>query len=142
MRSDIVERIVKWNSKRNLLTQGIDTHRGVGFIQEELYEILGFADPKTSAKEHINHIKNIDGIVVSEGDILDGYTDVIVFAVGEMAKTLKSMYPKLSDTDISDKITEICHCVMDANDNKGSVCDAEGKIQKDDDFEAPMLDLF
>ncbi len=86
----INERIVKWNKERHLTENGIDIFNETCFIIEELLELqtpLKSVEARLVAEDLANDIKEIAaGYEPNEEQMVDALGDIVVFAVGAMAK--------------------------------------------------------
>jgi hypothetical protein len=87
--ADLFDRVVEWNHARGLLNRGFDQEREFSFIAEEMLESTGAYDSESGrarAKEIAADIMtNVQG-EVSKELIMDSFADIIVYAIGAIAK--------------------------------------------------------
>lgn len=81
------QKIVAWNTERNLLSLGFNHTKEVSFIVEELLESTGSYNSET-AREKANTIAGevVGHHVATPEHIVDAFADIIVFATGAIAK--------------------------------------------------------
>jgi predicted HAD superfamily Cof-like phosphohydrolase len=125
---NIFNNIVNWNEERGLIAKGFNHENEASFIVEELLESTGKYD-SVSARDKSKIIagditKDID--TDAEG-IVDAFGDIIVFAVGAIAK---------NGYDPEKVMTEIC---KEINSRTGVLVD--GKFIKDKEAEFYKADF-
>ena len=82
-------KIVKWNNDRGLIEKGFDHKNEISFVVEELIEGHSDMESKKARKcaKFIGWIiRMVPGKIPSKEDIVDSFADIIVFAVGAIAK--------------------------------------------------------
>ena len=135
-----LKNIIDFNKNRGLIDTGINVKRGAAFILEELMEM--FEEnlmPRDTALRVINNKKCYRTPKKDMTIILDSYADMIVYAVGEMAKTLKAIGNK--DEDLYFMISYILRIITEANMKKSNDKDTEGKVIKGEEFTDPIIPL-
>lgn len=132
--------IIEFNIKKGLYKQGIDVKRGTAYILEELLEMF---EENTIPREIALRIVNADKIFKTPKEdmriILDSYGDIIVFAIGEMFKTLIALGN--NEADAKKLISTIMSNISNANLSKCLDKDKEGKLMKGDGFIEPIIPL-
>lgn len=132
--------IIQFNKDRDLVNQGIDVKRGAAFILEELMEMFEEnAVPRESALRMIQNDKQFATPKQDMKIILDSYGDIIVFALGEMFKTLVALGN--TQDDAKKLISLIMHNITEANLKKSANRDKEGKVLKGEGFTPPSIPL-
>ena len=149
MESYIVSSICNWNEVRD--NRNFDGQLEFDMLQEELTEyahayLKTISDkfPKETLKFRPNgeiepeDLKMIDEYMLSEEGTteykvnqLDALADIIFVAVG-------SMYKLLGNADLTESVLD---AVIAANNRKGTEKDANGKVQKPEDFVGPEEDI-
>lgn len=126
MNEKVIENIVKWNEERGLLNTPFNLKREMGMILEEVLEGFGFS--KKIAKERglelANDFYESSFDMVGKNELIDSFGDIAFIAIGSIAKL--SADPEVVLADITE-----------ANQQKGSKVDENGKIIKDDSFIEP-----
>lgn len=85
---NIIENIVNWNKQRGLIKKGFNHQKEVSFIIEELLESTGKYDSLTArAEAETIAVKICANVDTDSEQIVDAFADIIVFAVGAIAKT-------------------------------------------------------
>jgi len=82
-------KIIKWNNDRGLIEKGFNHTNEVSYIVEELIEGQSSMESKPARKwaKAIGWIiTKVPGKYPSKEDIVDSFADIIVFAVGAIAK--------------------------------------------------------
>lgn len=129
----ISKRIAKWNSDRGL--NNFDKKREGSFIYEELLELLGINKNYETKEEFRKMCREMMEVLESSGndispeDMADAFGDIIFFAYGALHK--------LHITHGTPEPYQVIDVICNANDTKGTVTNAEGKILKDDTFIEP-----
>jgi hypothetical protein len=82
-------KIIKWNNDRGLIEKGFDHKNEISFIVEELIE--GHSDMESKKARKYSKfiswiIRKLPGKTPAKEDIVDSFADIIVFAVGAIAK--------------------------------------------------------
>lgn len=130
---DIIQEVIDWNQKRDLLRK-YDPVLGPSFIFEELCEILGYHKKFSSKEEFREYCMKVVALQASEEvtmeEQIDGYGDIIVYAIGELAKLTIP-----NGIDPRQVLINICF----ANREKGLKKDKDGKIIKDPNFIEPTI---
>lgn len=135
-----LKNIIKFNIDKGLSKQGINVKRGASFILEELMEM--FEESLIPREAALRMIENEKAFKTPKEDmriILDSYGDIIVFAIGEMFKTLIGLGN--SEEDATKLISIIMRNITEANLKKCLEQDKEGKLMKGERFEAPKIPL-
>jgi predicted HAD superfamily Cof-like phosphohydrolase len=84
---DFFQKIVAWNTERNLLALGFNHKKEASFIIEELLESTGAYDSETArSKAELLAAEVVGDAVAPAETIVDAWADVIVFASGAIAK--------------------------------------------------------
>ena len=134
------ENIIEFNIKKSLSNQGINVKRGAAFILEELMEMFeDNAIPRETALRMIENDKTFKNPKQDMRIILDSYGDIIVFAIGEMFKTLIGLGN--SEAEAKTLIGVIMYSITKANLNKCLEKDKEGKLMKGEGFIEPVVPL-
>lgn len=134
------ENIIDFNIEKGLANQGIDVKRGTAYILEELMEMFEEnAVPRETALRMIESDKTFKTPKQDMRIILDSYGDIIVFAIGEMFKTLIALGNK--EEDASSLIEAIMFEISNANLRKCLNKDKEGKLMKGEHFVEPSIPL-
>jgi len=84
---NLFKNIVNWNEERGLIEKGFNHKKEASFIIEELLESTGEYDSfnvRDKASEFAEEI--IADTNATDEDVLDSWADIIVFAVGAIAK--------------------------------------------------------
>lgn len=134
------ENIISFNIHKGLADQGIDVKRGASFILEEIMEM--FEEnliPRETALRMIEQEKVFRTPKTDMRIILDSYGDMIVFAIGEMFKTLVALGN--THDEAKDLIKKIMTNITEANLKKCLDQDKEGKLLKGEGFEPPFIPL-
>jgi len=81
------ERIVNWNEERGLIEPGYDYLKETSFIIEELLESTGKYDSWIARDKALAYAKEIiENSEPSDENVLDAWSDIIIFAIGAIAK--------------------------------------------------------
>lgn len=85
---DFFSRIVDWNNERGLIARGFDHAREASFIIEELLESTGKFSSETGRElATMLAVKLVKQGTAESEQIVDAWGDIIVFAVGTIAKS-------------------------------------------------------
>lgn len=134
------DEIIQFNIEKGLSEQGINVKRGASFILEELMEMFEEnAIPRETALRMIEDEKAFKSPKTDMRIILDSYGDIIVFAIGEMFKTLVGLGN--SQEEAKDLIGIIMSNISEANLKKCLEKDKEGKLMKGEGFTPPHIPL-
>lgn len=133
LQNDVIMEVVRWNIDRGLLGLGsFNVEKEIGFIIEELLETTKFyqdpankKDKKDAVKYFVNKLIDFEDIGDKQS-IADAFGDIIVFAIGTIAKLGYNPH-------------EVLRRITIANRQKGSKL-VDGKIVKDETFVEPNLD--
>ncbi len=137
---DSFDNIIKFNIVKGLAHQGIDVKRGAALIIEEVLEMFSENGiPRESALRMVSEDKSFRTPKDDMRIILDSYADMIVFAYGEMFKTLIGLGN--SEEDAKVLIERIMLNISEANLKKCMEQDKEGKLMKGEGFEPPFIPL-
>lgn len=134
------ENIIEFNIKKGLSNQGINVKRGTAFILEELMEM--FEENRVPRETALRMIETDNTFKTPKQDmriILDSYGDIIVFAIGEMFKTLIGLGN--SEEAAQALIGNIMLSISKANLTKCLEQDKEGKLMKGERFMEPFIPL-
>jgi hypothetical protein len=132
--------IIEFNIKKGLSNQGINVKRGTAYILEELMEM--FAENAIPRETALRMVEQDTIFKTPKEDmriILDSYGDIIVFAIGEMFKTLIGLGN--SEEDAKTLISRIMLNITQANLKKCLEKDKEGKLMKGEGFYEPEIPL-
>lgn len=143
----IIKEVLQWNNERGLLNS-FDIDLEFNMLLEEVLE-LKISDKKT-VKELVEVINSTINKTVFENeknvtvnDVADACIDVIIIAIGTLAKIIKNVNLKdnkdLSIDDIEKIIKAGEYEVIQANNKKPKEKDSNGKIIKGDDFVEPII---
>lgn len=139
---NIFKRSIKWANKKNLLNQGINPERDIGFIFEECLEMLGENKEECNKKglklaAKLSKLEKKDKLSDMEiAELLDGCGDVIIYTTNFMGKILK--HYGFSWISIPDNIINILNFIMEYNELKNLQIDENGKLIKTPEWEKKM----
>lgn len=87
MERDMFKKIVDWNNERGLIERGFNHTKEASFIIEELLESTGHFDSVSAREKALKYAEEmIYETSVEPEKIVDAFADIIVFAVGAIAK--------------------------------------------------------